>query len=305
MGKYKLISVDSACTNKARSVVLSKFTITLFLLIPIVLLAGAVGCFAYNCTLRSEIAELSQVERVNLDERPVMSATMAILSSVVDKLYQNDDFAVDIFEAYCVQNYTTYARFARDFTSAKMLDDLLHLENTRSYGSIPHLMRYTNMIYSEMERRSASYQAILDHLELENVIFNHTPSIWPSPTKRVTSHFGFRRSPFNGTITFHEGTDLAARVGTDIYAGADGVVVFAGTKTGYGYLVTIDHGFGYMTRYAHNSKLLVRSGDIVKKGGRIALSGQTGRSAGPHSHYEVLYNGTPVNAINFIPVAQK
>jgi hypothetical protein len=271
------------------------------MMIPLVLLGGVFGSIAYTYTLKSDIAELSSVERVNLDERPVMSATIAILASVVNKLYQNDDFATEIFNANCVQRYISYDRFYRNFTPAKMLDDILHLEDIQSYGSIPHLMRYTNMIYSEMEKRSLAYAGILGHLELENVIYNHTPSIWPSPTKRVTSHFGFRRSPFNGTITFHEGTDLAAPVGTDIFSAADGVVVFAGTKTGYGYLVTVDHGFGYMTRYAHNSKLVVKAGDLVKKGDKIADSGATGRSAGPHSHYEVLYNGTPVNAITFIP----
>jgi murein DD-endopeptidase MepM/ murein hydrolase activator NlpD len=77
--------------------------------------------------------------------------------------------------------------------------------------------------------------------------------------------------------------------------------VFSGIKSGYGYLITIDHGFGYMTRYAHNSKNLVKVGDFVKKGDLIALIGSTGRSVGPHLHYEVLYDGTPVNSAKYLP----
>ena len=126
-----------------------------------------------------------------------------------------------------------------------------------------------------------------------------TPTIWPVKGW-VSSPFGFRSSPFSGRRVFHEGLDIAARYGLDIHATAKGIVVYAGDKAGYGKIVTIDHGYGYMTRYSHNSRITVKVGDKVNKGDVIAKVGSTGRSTGPHCHYEVLVNGIPVNPMKFI-----
>ena len=126
-----------------------------------------------------------------------------------------------------------------------------------------------------------------------------TPTIWPV-RGWVSSKFGFRTSPFSGRRVFHEGLDIAARYGLPVRATAKGIVVFAGEKAGYGNIVTIDHGYGYMTRYGHNSSLTVKVGDKVEKGDVIAKVGSTGRSTGPHVHYEVLVNGIPVNPQKFI-----
>jgi len=98
---------------------------------------------------------------------------------------------------------------------------------------------------------------------------------------------------------FHEGMDFSAPVGTDIYATGNGVVTFAGWRQGYGETVEIDHGFGYSTRYAHCHKLFARTGKKVKRGDVIALVGNTGKSTGPHVHYEVHYNGRPIDPRNY------
>ncbi len=116
----------------------------------------------------------------------------------------------------------------------------------------------------------------------------------------ITSDFGTRRNPFTGrVIEVHEAIDFKAATGTKVKATADGVVTFSGARSGYGYIVTIRHGYGYVTQYAHNSKLLVSEGDVIEKGDVIALSGSTGRSTGPHVHYEVLRYGTPLNPRKF------
>ena len=147
--------------------------------------------------------------------------------------------------------------------------------------------------------QSISFQELDNFFKNQKSLLSSTPSIWPT-RGWVTSGFGFRKSPFTGLREKHEGWDIAARNGAPVRTTADGVVVVEGREYGYGNLVEIDHGYGLVTRYGHNSKHLVKVGDRVKRGQVIALVGNTGRSTGPHLHYEVLLNGVPVNPKNYI-----
>lgn len=115
-----------------------------------------------------------------------------------------------------------------------------------------------------------------------------------------TSGFGIRRSPYGGRVKMHEGLDIANRPGTVIRAPADGLVTFADSKSGYGQTIILDHGYGLETWYAHTRKITVQKGQKVKRGDAIALLGNSGRSTGPHLHYEVRVNGTPVNPLSYI-----
>lgn len=124
---------------------------------------------------------------------------------------------------------------------------------------------------------------------------------WPT-TGRITSYFGARKSPGGIGSTNHKGLDIAAPRGTPIYAADGGTVVFSGWMSGYGYTVRIRHdGTGFETFYAHNSSLLVRSGQHVYKGQQIAKMGSTGNSTGSHCHFEIRYNGTPKNPLSYLP----
>jgi len=116
----------------------------------------------------------------------------------------------------------------------------------------------------------------------------------------IGSGFGFRADPFSGRPALHTGLDFPADVGTAIHAAAGGVVLFTEFHQQYGNMVEIDHGRGLITRYAHSSKVLVRAGDIVKRGQAIALVGTSGRSTGPHLHFEVLLDGAPQNPAKFL-----
>jgi murein DD-endopeptidase MepM/ murein hydrolase activator NlpD len=147
--------------------------------------------------------------------------------------------------------------------------------------------------------QSISFQELDDFFKNQKSFLSSTPSIWPT-RGWVTSNFGFRKSPFTGLREKHEGWDIAARNGAPIRATADGVVVVEGREYGYGNLVEIDHGYGIVTRYGHNSKHLVKVGDRVKRGQVVSLVGSTGRSTGPHLHYEILLNGVPVSPKNYI-----
>lgn len=125
-----------------------------------------------------------------------------------------------------------------------------------------------------------------------------TPDGWPlrdGGQGYVTSEYGFRKDPITGQQAFHEGIDVGVWYGTPVTATASGKVVFSGWKNGYGRVVIIDHGYGYQTRYGHNSKLSAKVGERVKRGTVIAYSGNSGKSTGPHLHYEVRVNGIPKN----------
>ena len=136
-------------------------------------------------------------------------------------------------------------------------------------------------------------------LEEQKSMLACTPSIWPTKGW-VSSRFGYRTSPFTGKKEFHRGLDISARQDTPIVAPADGFVASAGKDYGYGNVLTIQHGYGLKTRYAHLSKMLVKKGQNVKRGQEIALMGNTGRTTGTHLHYEVHLNGVAVNPINYI-----
>jgi len=116
----------------------------------------------------------------------------------------------------------------------------------------------------------------------------------------ISSYFGEREDPFSGEEAYHKGVDFAGTAGANVMAVAAGVVTWAGNRTGYGNLVEINHGDGYITRYAHNQRTLVSVGQTVKRGDPIALMGSTGRSTGPHVHFEVVRNGRQVDPLSFI-----
>ena len=155
-----------------------------------------------------------------------------------------------------------------------------------------------------LERRVDLRQSQLD--ALENVILAKQlkrqihPEGRPVESGFISSYFGEREDPFDGQETFHKGVDFAGTKGEPVVAVAAGVVTWAGERTGFGKLVEINHGDGYVTRYGHNEKTLVSVGQTVKRGEAIGLMGSTGRSTGPHVHFEVLRNGRQVDPLSYI-----
>jgi murein DD-endopeptidase MepM/ murein hydrolase activator NlpD len=141
---------------------------------------------------------------------------------------------------------------------------------------------------------------------LESLLFNREldrnamPTRLPVLNSYMTSGFGGRADPFGGGSQFHKGVDFEADVGDPVLAVGDGIVTYSGDRSGYGNVVEVDHGNGYVTRYAHNSRLLVQVGDLVRGGHEIAKAGSTGRSTGAHVHFEVWENGVVVNPIQFL-----
>jgi len=143
------------------------------------------------------------------------------------------------------------------------------------------------------------FESLLKYLEDQRNLLACTPTIRPT-RGWISSRFGYRISPFTGRREFHKGLDIANRKGTPIIVPADGVVAFNGKKGLLGKMITIDHGHGMVTRYGHIKKAMKKQGEAVKRGDTIALMGNTGRSTGPHLHYEVRLNGVQVNPTKYI-----
>ncbi len=167
-------------------------------------------------------------------------------------------------------------------------------------AQIPDISAKLNALEEKVALRDSQLSA------LENVILARDlkkqihPEGRPVSAGFISSYFGEREDPFSGEEAYHKGVDFAGTAGADVTAVAAGVVTWAGNRTGYGNLVEINHGDGYVTRYAHNQKTLVSVGQTVKRGDPIALMGSTGRSTGPHVHFEVLRNGRQVDPLSFV-----
>jgi murein DD-endopeptidase MepM/ murein hydrolase activator NlpD len=161
------------------------------------------------------------------------------------------------------------------------------------------LFNNIDSIQVKSSMQALDLQALLTKIQSHSSLLAALPL--GKPTQGwVASIYGFRISPFTGENSSHQGIDIAAPSGTPVYAPADGVVVYSGTKSGYGNFLMIAHGYGVVTRYGHNSTLLVKVGQRVSRGDQIAAVGDTGRSTGPHLHYEIWVNGRVVNPSRYI-----
>lgn len=169
---------------------------------------------------------------------------------------------------------------------------------------LPEFLRALDDLQAQLEDRRRKLTV------LENLVLDQNLKAQVSPTGRpiekgwISSYFGKRTDPFTGKPAQHEGMDFAGKAGSNVVAVAAGVVTWSGKRYGYGQMVELNHGNGYVTRYGHNQDNLVQVGDKVEKGQTIALMGSSGRSTGPHVHFEVLRKGKVVNPSKYIQAAR-
>lgn len=194
---------------------------------------------------------------------------------------------------------------------AKLQENEFDFENPPALGGPAEQLEAADLDIPDLSQAILSLNQELNHREnqllvLEEVLRNRNlhEEVYPTGTPInkgwISSYYGYRNSPFGGKREFHKGIDFAGKEGNKIVSVAGGVVTWAGKRYGYGNLVEINHGNGYITRYGHNKEMRVKEGQAIKKGEVISLMGSTGRSTGPHVHFEVLYNGKQVDPITFI-----
>jgi murein DD-endopeptidase MepM/ murein hydrolase activator NlpD len=167
-------------------------------------------------------------------------------------------------------------------------------------AQIPNLTAMVDDLQTQLASREQQL-GVLENLILTRELNKQVyPEGRPVQDGWISSYYGRRADPFTGYTAVHKGIDFAGPEGTKVTSVAAGLVIFAGERTGFGEMVEINHGNGMATRYCHNEKILVRQGDMIRKGQEVALMGSTGRSTGPHLHFEVLKNGIQVDPLRFI-----
>ena len=166
-------------------------------------------------------------------------------------------------------------------------------------GLVQQMKADIERLQSEAISQEVSLADLEKNLQAKKEMMLHMPSLWPT-MGWVTSGFGFRTNPFTGLTQMHEGMDISNRVGTLVVAPSDGIVSDSGNDLAHGKILVISHGFGMTSRYCHLNKVLVKPGQKVARGDKIAEIGMTGKTTGPHLHYEVRLNGIPVNPMRYI-----
>ncbi len=242
-------------------------------------------------------------ERVLEREKKQMEAQYQLLSRRVDEalevmydLQQRDD---NMYRVILQAEPISQSVRNAGLSNAQRYKEFSELDDAR-------LVMTTSMkvdqLYRQVYVQCNSMNELVAFAKGEEDRIKHIPAIQPvsnKDLKRTASGYGERIDPFYKTRKFHAGMDFAAATGTPVYASGDGTVKFTGWMSGYGNIVIVNHGYGYETRYAHLSKILTKKGHKVVRGEEIALVGSTGKSTGPHLHYEVRYKGKPQNPINY------
>lgn len=291
-----------------------QFMLMGFLLLPFVL--GSLSFWFYHSTVRQasesqmmsqwqlelarQAANVEQTQRQVTDELSAMTAKVAELQARLMRLdalgeqvaqvaqLDNGEFDFSRRPALGGPELTTTLESSADNESLSVLD---------KHSSLQLML---GQLVTHIDNREQQLALLDKQLAARDTRLQTFVAGKPVSKGWMSSSFGRRTDPFSGKQSWHEGVDFAGKAGVDVIAVASGVVTHSGRKSGYGNIVEINHGNGYITRYAHNDKHLVAVGDIVDKGQVIATMGSSGRSTGPHVHFEVLKNGQPMNPERYI-----
>jgi murein DD-endopeptidase MepM/ murein hydrolase activator NlpD len=302
---YTLLVIDDR-GSRVRETIISKRTLaTLSLICILAVLTISAGSYRYvhlnrsiaeNSRLREQL--LQQQTSIDNQHRQIQAFAQTINELKADLVSLNGFEKKIRIMANLDHKHDQASLFS---IGGSMPDDLdanlpLKKDNDRLVRQMHEQLKQVNQA-SAVQRKS--FETLLTSLKDKINVLAATPSLRPA-VGWISSDFGYRVSPFTGRREFHKGLDIANREGTPIIAPADGVVTYADQKWLMGNMITIDHGFGMVTRYGHLEKILIKAGDRVKRGETIALMGNTGRSTGPHLHYQVHINGVAVDPMQYI-----
>lgn len=280
--------------------------------------AAAVGVFLFFSLFVSIYLVIDRGQRIDTAQQQ-LSRTHQELLFEQRELNSFYTYADTVFVEYAKQAGLVQARVARLEALGGRLADMAHFdaefdfysepaiggpeelseEQVNQLASVNILKNYTDLD-NRLRLREQELMAIESLLSREQLQKEQYVAGKPVKKGWLSSHFGKRIDPFHGRVRWHKGVDYAGDMGEAVLAVASGVVVWSGDRYGFGEMVEIDHGNGYVTRYAHNSENLVQTGDVVSKGQTIAAMGSSGRSTGPHVHFEVLKNGKAVDPVHYI-----
>ncbi len=262
-------------------------------------LGVSLGYILYNTSETPQQKKLKKENSILVGQLNLLNSNLNYLSDRMKTLENRDDYR---------------------YRSALFMNPIPQSKRMLGYGGSIESGNFSYLPYSDLLREISmknknlnnrikleiqSYKKLVSHISKRDLEYKSTPSIWPIPKKDlkyISSPFGYRMHPTLHVRKMHTGIDLSANIGTPVYATADGIVLNASyTSGGYGKHIIISHGAsGYITFYAHLSKMFVVPGQKVHRGQLIGKTGNSGRSTGPHLHYEVRRNNTPINPKNFL-----
>ena len=251
----------------------------------------------------TKMSELSAEYELTRAENEELKRRNAQMVETVLQIADADNIIVDTVSALTKENTDELQKNIKRINSTLVtlgLNQTMLLRNANKYNNPLVGSAFTPIEFDKT--LDEKYQKLADGLERWNGLrrLNEILPLGKPVNSRITSNYGTRKDPFTGKPKKHRGIDFAGKIGTELMAVAPGRVVSAGERVGYGTTVEIDHGLGFTTLYAHLSQILVSRGDWVRPGTVIGLAGSSGRSTGPHLHYEIRYKGAPFDPTKFI-----
>jgi murein DD-endopeptidase MepM/ murein hydrolase activator NlpD len=286
-------------TNKVRQLKVSKLFLAFLFALCISGSLALIWVIRDYRAIKTEIPRLTYLEKENKHQR----AQLASLAQKIDRISRR------------MVELKAFDKQLRTMVNLEKPDDNQQLlgvggSNTtlakpdytieKAHQKLVRLMyRSLDRLDKEVSLETREKAELLEFLENQKSMLLCTPSVWPT-RGWVSSGFGYRISPFTNEKEFHRGIDICNRMDASVIAPSDGVVASVGWDYGYGKTLLVKHGYGLRTKYAHLSKILVKKGQVVKRGEEMGRVGNTGRTTGPHLHYEVHLNGVPVNPLRYI-----
>ncbi|MFD0588956.1 M23 family metallopeptidase [Paenibacillus sp. GCM10027627] len=293
-----------------------------FALVPAVILLLAIcsalfiSLFSNNAgTVRDLKSKLSAMEAGHIDELKTKEDTIAALEAdlstlsneakgVEDKLAAISQLELELKEIAGIEKTTVRVSSGSEDGGGQGGQEFNLEDDTLEPGAKETIQQFQNLS-AQMDALAPSLDSTIKALHNYRQLLRITPTIWPADSRKITSTFGVRSDPFTGRSSLHSGLDLGGNRGDAIYAAADGVITLSENTYPHGNNIIIDHGRGIETRYLHLNERLVKVGDKVKKGQLIGELGNTGRSTGPHLHYEVIVGGVHVDPMPYIKEDRK
>jgi murein DD-endopeptidase MepM/ murein hydrolase activator NlpD len=297
--EYFNILIFGHKTSKTRHLRIHKKTFKIVLYLLALGLLSTTFFFCDYIQVKKKIFELNRLREETQTQRSQIHFFSARIEDLEKQLSKLKDFDKRIrIIANLERGQETTPFMGMGGPSPSDIREKLRAEKDEK-GLIQQMRSDIERIQSEAMTREESFSELEKLLLTKKDVLTHTPSIWPV-MGWVTSGFGFRTNPFTGLTQMHEGIDISNRIGTLVVAPADGIISDIGNDLVYGKIVVISHGFGLVTRYGHLNKVLVKVGQNVKRGDKIAEVGMSGKTTGPHLHYEVRLNGIPANPMRYI-----
>ncbi len=286
--KLKFIEIRSFYRKFVFLTVFFSILLTFFIFSGYFILNEFINPDAKIKSLQAENRELSRIFNSLLDQYKELDAELDYLTRV------NNDLRLSL-------NLNPITSTDEEIGVGGRLFPEVHPSSSKELNFVLNeLDFYINKVGSKVNLEKNNYSDLEEALKYNNKLYDAIPAIKPT-NGAFGDKFGMRLHPILKINRMHNGIDIITRVGTEVYAPGAGKVIFTGRRDGYGRTIEIDHGFGYKTLFAHLSKVLVKKGQLIKRGDLIALSGKSGNlTTGPHLHYEIRHNGIALNPRNFM-----